>query len=103
MHHSSDLPQDVPSFEFIPFSAESRMRGVNVGSKKFRKGSIDAVVKFTSKELPYDIANTAKLYAEQGGTPLIVSDEKQALGIILLKDVVKKGLFELFKRFRSMG
>ncbi len=101
--HKEHLPAHVHDFKFIPFSAETRMSGADIGPEKYRKGSIDAVVKFTGQPLPYEIANAAKAYSERGGTPLIVCDHKQVLGVILLKDVVKKGLSELFARFRKMG
>ncbi len=102
-HHQDLIPHEITTFEFIPFSAETRISGVNFESEHLRKGSIDAVEKFTQKQLPYDIAHRTKIYSEQGGTPLIVCDAHKILGIILLKDIIKKGLSNLFQKFRTMG
>ncbi len=102
-HHRGFIPERTPHFEFIPFSAETRMSGADLGDEKFRKGAIDAIEKFTGQALPYETAQAAKKYAEQGGTPLIVCDKNRVLGAVLLKDIVKKGLTELFARFRKMG
>lgn len=101
--HGEHVPKEVPHFEFIPFSAETRMSGINIGSEKIRKGAVDAVEKFTGQPLSHETAAAVKAYAEQGGTPLVVCDNKQVLGVILLKDIVKKGLGQLFARFRKMG
>jgi K+-transporting ATPase ATPase B chain len=97
------LPEEPGSLEFIPFTAETRMSGANIGKERVRKGAVDAVEKFVGHALPKELALATKQYAEQGGTPLVVSDDKEALGVILLKDVVKQGLSELFSRFRAMG
>jgi len=102
-HHLGHLPKDPPEFKFIPFSAETRMSGANIGQEKLRKGSVDAVVKFTGRPLPQEIAAKVKEYSEMGGTPLVVCDDQKVLGAILLKDTLKKGLTEIFGRFRKMG
>ncbi len=102
-HHSSHLPKEPPQSKWIPFSAETRMSGVDIGNEKLRKGAVDAVEKFTGHPLPHDIAAKVKAYSEMGGTPLVVSNDQKVLGVILLKDVLKKGLFDLFQRFRKMG
>ncbi|HSX11517.1 MAG TPA: potassium-transporting ATPase subunit KdpB [Chlamydiales bacterium] len=102
-HHAADVPRETPSFNFIPFSAETRMSGADVGHEKFRKGAVDAVEKFTGKPLPHEVAAIVKRYSEMGGTPLVVCDNQKVLGVILLKDIVKKGLSDLFARFRKMG
>lgn len=102
-HHIGHIPIEPPQFEFIPFSAQTRMSGADVGEEKLRKGATDAVVKFVGHPLPQEIAHKVKEYSEMGGTPLIVCDNKKILGVILLKDVVKTGLADLFLRFRKMG
>ncbi len=102
-HHANLIPKDVPELIFTPFSAETRMSGVDIGSEHLRKGATDAVQKFTKKTLPYQIATQTKEYSEQGGTPLIVCNGNEILGVILLKDIIKKGLANLFHKFRSMG
>lgn len=97
------VPHAPKEMEFIPFSAETRMSGVNVGKDHFRKGSKDAIETFTGKPIPFEVAELVKKYAEQGGTPLVVCDNTKTLGAILLKDHVKPGLSELFDKFRKMG
>jgi potassium-transporting ATPase ATP-binding subunit len=101
--YSELIPDRVPHFEFIPFSAETRMSGADFGLQKFRKGAVDAIEKFTGHALPYETAVAVKTYSEQGGTPLILCDNRQILGAVLLKDIVKRGLSDLFTRFRKMG
>lgn len=64
---------------------------------------MDAVEKFVGHPFPQEVAAAAKRYSEQGGTPLIVCDNQRVLGVILLKDIVKHGLSQIFTRFRSMG
>ncbi len=102
-HHAAHLPKENGKMEFIPFSAETRMSGADIGTEKIRKGAIDAVEKFVGHPVPHEIAVKVKEYAEMGGTPLIVCDHRKILGAILLKDVLKKGLSDLFARFRKMG
>ncbi|MDE3048128.1 MAG: potassium-transporting ATPase subunit KdpB, partial [Verrucomicrobiota bacterium] len=101
--YAAHVPQEVPPFQFVPFSAETRMSGVDMGQEKIRKGAVDAVEKFTGQVLPYELAAAVQSYSEMGGTPLIVCNQKQCLGVILLKDIVKKGLSELFSSLRKMG
>ncbi len=102
-HYEKELPPERSSLISIPFTAQTRMSGADLDGEKFRKGATDAVEKFIGHNLPMELANTVKKYAERGGTPLIVCNGHRALGVILLKDIVKKGLTELFSRFRSMG
>ncbi|MBP9842001.1 MAG: potassium-transporting ATPase subunit KdpB [Simkaniaceae bacterium] len=102
-HYEANLPKASPDLEFIPFTAQTRMSGANLLDEQFRKGSSDAVEKLMGHPLPYEVEKAATHYAEQGGTPLIVCNQKQVLGVILLKDVIKHGLSELFTRFRHMG
>lgn len=97
------LPKEPSNLQFIPFSAQTRMSGVDLGSVKLRKGAIDAVEKFIGHSLSPEISSVAKRYSEQGGTPLIVCNQSRVLGVILLKDVIKQGLSDLFARFRLMG
>jgi len=101
--YTGHLPKDTPRLEFIPFTAQTRMSGANIGHEKIRKGAVDAIEKFVGHPLPYEVASAVKTYSEQGGTPLVICDQQRILGVILFKDIVKKGLAELFNRFRSMG
>ena len=102
-HYEKHLPKEPKGLHFVPFTAATRMSGADLEGEKFRKGAIDAVEKFVGHPLPKEVAMAAKSYAEQGGTPLIVCDNRRVLGAILLKDIVKPGLAALFTRFRSMG
>ena len=92
--------------EFIPFSAQTRMSGVNLNGRRIRKGSADMVGKFVSEaggEIPNELTATVERIARGGGTPLVVADGPRALGVIHLKDVIKEGIKERFARLRAMG
>ena len=91
---------------FIPFSAQTRMSGCDVGGRRIRKGAVDAViahVKALGGSVPTELEGVAHGISDAGGTPLAVSDDARVLGIIHLKDVVKGGIKERFERFRAMG
>lgn len=93
--------------EFIPFSAHTRVSGVDLGTRQIRKGAADAIYKFAGENnlviLP-EVEQAVKRVAQQGGTPLVVADNRQGLlGVIYLKDVVKGGMKERFAQLRSMG
>ena len=92
--------------EFIPFSAQTRMSGVDFGGNVVRKGSVDAIAKFLEEQgssLPRKVRDAVEDIARQGGTPLVVAENKTALGVIYLKDIVKGGLKERLARLRAMG
>ena len=89
--------------QFIAFSAQTRMSGVDVGERQIRKGAIDAVKAFTGKDLPLEIQKAVEAISLSGGTPLLVVDREKVLGAIHLKDIVKGGLKDRFERFRAMG
>ena len=93
--------------EFIPFSAHTRMSGVNVNGMQIRKGAADAVARYlTEKGLPVakEMERAITTIAQAGGTPLAVADNTHGmLGVIYLKDVVKGGMKDRFKQLRSMG
>ncbi len=97
------VPKEPSNLQFIPFTAQTRMSGADLGTEKFRKGAVDAVQRFIGHVLPQELAAVAKRYSEQGGTPLVLCSQNKILGVILLKDIVKQGLSDLFARFRSMG
>jgi K+-transporting ATPase ATPase B chain len=94
---------DLPGALFIPFTAQMRMSGVDVEGKQIRKGSANAVRQFTGGMLPADVEKIVEAISLSGGTPLVVATRERALGVIHLKDIVKGGLAERFKRFRAMG
>ncbi|HWW97519.1 MAG TPA: potassium-transporting ATPase subunit KdpB [Edaphobacter sp.] len=92
--------------EFVPFSAVTRMSGVNLDGRVIRKGSTDAIAAFLKENggvLPEEVRAAVEMVARSGGTPLVVAENRQALGVIHLKDVVKGGMRERFAQLRSMG
>jgi potassium-transporting ATPase ATP-binding subunit len=91
---------------FIPFSAQTRMSGVNLNGQEIRKGSADAIEAFAKERggnFPVDVRDTVEGIAKRGGTPLVVADGAKVLGAIDLKDVVKGGIKERFADLRAMG
>jgi len=95
---------------FVPFSAASRMSGVNVAATQIRKGAADAVARWlgsTGGSLPAETASAVEAIARQGGTPLIVAERRdgaaRVYGAIHLKDTVKGGIRERFQQLRSLG
>src|SRR5271167_3427132 len=92
--------------EFVPFSAVTRMSGVNLDGRVIRKGSTDAIAAFLKENggsLPNEVRAAVETVARSGGTPLVVAENRQALGVIHLKDIVKGGMKERFAQLRSMG
>ena len=92
--------------EFVPFSATTRMSGVNLDGRVIRKGSTDAIARFLNDNggaLPDEVRTTVETISRTGGTPLVVAENRQALGVIHLKDIVKGGMKERFSQLRAMG
>jgi K+-transporting ATPase ATPase B chain len=92
--------------EFIPFSAVTRMSGVEVDGRSIRKGAVDAITRYLSEHgshTPNEVRETVERIATNGGTPLVVAENGKALGVIHLKDVVKGGMRERFDHLRAMG
>jgi K+-transporting ATPase ATPase B chain len=94
---------ELPGAQFVPFTAQTRMSGVNYEGKQIRKGAATAVKQFVGGTLPKEVENAVENISRSGGTPLVVATQSRALGVIHLKDIVKGGLAERFKRFRAMG
>jgi K+-transporting ATPase ATPase B chain len=91
---------------FVPFSAQTRMSGVNIGTREVRKGAADAVKHYVEAQgfaFPPRVANAVDEVARKGSTPLVVSDAGRVLGVIELKDIVKGGIRERFGELRRMG
>ncbi len=91
---------------FIPFSAHTRMSGVDLGSRCLRKGATDAISQFVKElggKVPNELIEKSDRIARQGGTPLAVADGGRVLGLIHLKDVVKGGIKERLAQLRAMG
>jgi potassium-transporting ATPase ATP-binding subunit len=92
--------------EFVPFTAATRMSGVNLNGTEIRKGAADAVKAFIAENggrTPAEVDTAVQRVAEQGGTPLVVARDNFALGVIHLKDIVKGGMNERFDELRKMG
>jgi potassium-transporting ATPase ATP-binding subunit len=92
--------------EFVPFSAQTRMSGVNFAGHVIRKGSVDAITRYLTEQgsnLPQKVRESVEQIAGMGGTPLVVAENATALGVIYLKDIVKGGLKERLARLRAMG
>jgi potassium-transporting ATPase ATP-binding subunit len=95
-----------PSAQFVPFSAETRMSGVDMDGTRLRKGAGDAIVSFVASDggqAPPELDATVESIAREGGTPLAVARDNQVLGVIYLKDVVKDGMRHRFDQLRAMG
>jgi K+-transporting ATPase ATPase B chain len=91
---------------FVPFSAHTRMSGVDLGNRQVRKGAADAIqrqVESLGQVFPKAVLTTAQEVARRGSTPLLVSDGPRVLGVIELKDIVKGGIKERFGELRRMG
>ncbi len=92
--------------EFIPFSATTRMSGVNLDGRRIRKGAADAIAKYLEEQgssLPKELRETVDAISRSGGTPLVVAENNRALGAIQLKDIVKGGMKQRFDQLRAMG
>ncbi len=91
---------------FVEFTARTRMSGVDLDGRMVRKGASDSVrvhVESLGGRFPEDVQTTVETVARQGGTPLVVSDKAQVLGVIQLKDIVKGGIKERFAELRRAG
>jgi K+-transporting ATPase ATPase B chain len=93
---------------FIPFSAQTRMSGVDLADGQIRKGAVDSIIAYTAsrpdaRPVPAELKNAADAIARQGGTPLAVSRDGAVLGVVHLKDIVKGGVKERFAELRAMG
>jgi K+-transporting ATPase ATPase B chain len=91
---------------FIPFTAQTRMSGVNINGREIRKGAVDAIEKYVNGNgaaCPKDMREIVDRISRAGGTPLVVAYDKKPLGVIYLKDIVKGGMRERFAQLRAMG
>jgi K+-transporting ATPase ATPase B chain len=92
--------------EFVPFTAQTRMSGVNLDGRRLRKGAGDAVIKFVTDEggrPPAELQPVLDRIGREGGTPLAVARDSQVMGVIYLKDTIKEGMRERFDHLRAMG
>jgi len=103
MGSSEEAPEGM---HFIPFSAQTRMSGVDFDGTSIRKGAPDtmmALVQASGNIVPSDLQIAVDKIARAGGTPLVVARNDQALGVVHLKDIVKGGIKERFAHLRKMG
>jgi potassium-transporting ATPase ATP-binding subunit len=92
--------------EFVPFTAQTRMSGIDFSGKQIRKGAVEAVRNWVTEQdgtVPPELAEIADRIARSGSTPLAVADGPRMLGVIELKDVVKEGIRERFAELRAAG
>jgi K+-transporting ATPase ATPase B chain len=91
---------------FIPFTAQTRMSGVDMNGRRIRKGAADAIetwVRNHGGSFPESVHSAVEEVARQGATPLVVAENQSVLGVVRLKDVVKGGIRERFAQLRKMG
>jgi K+-transporting ATPase ATPase B chain len=97
---------DITHLSYVPFTAETRMSGAVLGSRQMKKGSSQAIEEYLhsfSTSIPSDVLEDIDEVSRQGGTPLVVTENQQVLGVIVLQDVVKPGLKQRFNQFRRLG
>ena len=94
---------DREGMTFVPFSATTRMSGVDYAGRAIRKGADDAMARWSGGQLPDDVAERVAAIGRSGGTPLVVGENQVILGTINLKDIVKPGIRERFGELRRMG
>ena len=97
---------DLSQAAFVPFTAQTRMSGINLGARHIRKGSSDAIRKHVEAlggRFAPDVVRSVEDVARRGSTPLVVCDGAQVLGVVELKDIVKSGIKERFGELRRMG
>jgi potassium-transporting ATPase ATP-binding subunit len=101
-------PLSVPEgAEFIPFSAQTRMSGIDLtGEHKIRKGASDAIINFVKEQrgkIPAELDELVTRVASEGATPLVVAEDDRIAGVVVLEDILKPSMSERFERLRRMG
>jgi potassium-transporting ATPase ATP-binding subunit len=107
------IPVGQPDFtvpdgaQFVPFTAQTRMSGVDLpGGSKVRKGAPDAMIKFVEQQngrVPRELGKLVEDVASKGATPLVVAEDAQIMGVVVLEDILKPAMSERFERLRRMG
>jgi K+-transporting ATPase ATPase B chain len=103
-YHLTD--PDIAGAALVPFSAQTRMSGIDIGDRHVRKGAADQVRQWVNEQrgtVPPDLAPVVERIAMDGGTPLVVADGPRVLGVVHLKDTVKQGMIQRFRDLRDMG
>ena len=96
----------MPGAELVPFTAQTRMSGIEWQGRSIRKGAADSVRRWVEEQggqVPADLAPIVEDIATHGGTPLVVAEGPKVLGVIHLKDTIKTGMVERFAEMRLMG
>lgn len=96
----------LQNHRFIKFTAETRSSGIDVGENRIRKGATDAIrhiCELKGNLFPIQVEQRVKQISENGGTPLVVSENEEVIGVIELQDIIKPGIQERFERLRKMG
>jgi K+-transporting ATPase ATPase B chain len=91
---------------FVPFTAQTRMSGVDYDTREIRKGAADAILKYLgngANHLNGDLTTIVERISREGGTPLVVAEDRLPLGVIELRDIIKGGMKERFNHMRQMG
>lgn len=99
-------PFRIQESKFIKFTAETRCSGLDIANQRIRKGATDAIKKLVESagnNFPEDVMKTVESISGNGGTPLVVSENEKALGVVELQDIIKPGISERFERLRKMG
>ncbi|MFZ2446015.1 MAG: potassium-transporting ATPase subunit KdpB [Syntrophobacteraceae bacterium] len=94
---------DFEHARFVPFTARTRMSGIDLNGKQYRKGAADAIRDYVGGSLSPEVNAILEKLGAQGATPLVVAGSDKVMGVIHLKDIVKGGLPDRFQRFRAMG
>ena len=105
-HRFNFKARDRQGMRFVPFTAQTRMSGVDVGNTEIRKGASDAIAALVAEKsgnMPPHLTRLVDQVARSGGTPLVVARDGRPLGVIHLKDIVKSGIRERFRTLREMG
>jgi len=95
-----------PGSEFVAFTAQTRMSGINLNGRRVRKGASDAIAKFVAEQggvVPPELQALVDGVAIKGATPLVVADGPKVAGVVVLEDILKPGMKERFDRLRKMG
>ncbi|WP_148611334.1 potassium-transporting ATPase subunit KdpB [Aeromonas sobria] len=103
---SHTKPSQLDDDKVIPFSAETRLSGLDRNGHQYRKGAVDAVLNYLGldrKAVPELVLKSVDNIARQGGTPLLVCTHEQLLGVVYLKDIIKPGIKARFQILRHMG
>jgi K+-transporting ATPase ATPase B chain len=105
-NHYGEVAPEVPAADLVPFTAQTRMSGLDMEGRSIRKGAADSVRRWVEGQggtSPDELAPIVEAISKGGGTPLVVAEGTRVLGVIHLKDVVKPGIAEKFVEMRKMG